>query len=120
MIIALSVMLFVLNLKVFSKDLGKIGQFLVNIFITVVILSATVFFVSGIHNINEDIECQSYITYYGEFNVSEYKEGYVTIKDQDKFITLSGRCDLPGGEYVGTIIYSQSSKHILDWEINAN
>ena len=120
MIIILAAVLVVVNIKLFSKDLGKVGQTIVNVFIIIVILSSTVVFVSRIYNINQDIKSQSYVTYYGEFTVSQYKEGYVTIKDQGKNINLSGKCDLPGGEYIGTIVYSQASKHILDWEESAN
>ena len=120
MIVALFIMLVVLNIKVFPRDLGKNDQIFVNIFVIVVILASSIVFTSHIYNLNQDIKSQSYVEYRGEFHVSEYKEKYVTFKDHEKNITLSGYCDLPGGEYVGTIIYSQSSKHLLDWEINTD
>ena len=120
MIVALSIALVIINIKVFSKDLGKLGKLLVNVFIIVIILCGAFTFISRIYNINQDIKLQSYVTYYGEFSVIEDRRGYVTLKDQGEKITLSGTCDLPGGEYVGTIIYSKSSKHLLDWGINYN
>ena len=70
MIIILAAVLVVVNIKLFSKDLGKVGQTIVNVFIIIVILSSTVVFVSRIYNINQDIKSQSYVTYYGEFTVS--------------------------------------------------
>lgn len=120
MAVALAVMFFVLNIKFFSQDFGKISRTLINMFIIAAILGATIFFSLRIHHLNQDIQSQSYVTYHGEFNVSEYNDGYVTFKDQDETITLSGRCDLPGGKYVGTVIYSELSKHLLDWEVNTD
>jgi hypothetical protein len=119
LIIALFAMLCVLNVKIFSQDFGPISKGLVNIFILVVIISSTVYFLFRIHYINQDINTQSYVIYRGEFIVSDYREGYVTLNDQNEAFTLSGRCDLAGGKYIGSVVYSQSSKYLLDWEIDA-
>ena len=109
-----------LNRKKFFEDLGKWGRALVNVFIIVAVVSATVHFSLRIYRLNQDIQDQSYITYYGEFYVSEYKEGSVTLTEGEDKITLSGKCDLPGGEHKGTIVYSKRSKHLVDWSASGH
>ena len=111
----LAVVFVLLNRKKFLDDLGKWGKALVNIFIVIAVVSATVHFSLRIYRLNQDIQDQSYITYYGEFYVSEYKEGSVTLSEGEDKITLSGKCDLPGGTYKGTIVYSKRSKYLVDW-----
>ena len=110
------VAIIVLNKKV-SKVKDKLDPILTIVLIIVFGLLGYFVFGTSINNLNQDIKSQAYVTYYGEFSVSEDRNAYVTIEVEGKSIVLEGRCDLPGGEYVGTIVYGQSSKHLLDWEI---
>ena len=118
-VILLAVVIF-LNVRGLFKDLKKIGKTIVNMFVVAVALASIIFFTSRIYSIKQDIELQAYVTYYGEFNVSEFRDSYVTLIDQNKTIALSGRCDLSGGDYTGTIVYSKSSKQLLDWDVETN
>ena len=117
-IISFIVLIFV-NKKAFSEeDMSKFGRFMINVVIVAVFLIFSFIDIYDIYKFNKDIKSQAYVTYYGEFNVSEYKEGYVSFEYQGKSITLSGCCYLPGGDYFGTIVYSRSSEHLLDWEVD--
>ena len=118
LILALSLILFMLNKKHFFNDMGKIGKIAVNIFVIAVILLTSFYFSFRIINLHKDIQEQAYITYHGEFEVSSFKESYVTLSGESGCLKLNGKVDLPGGEYSGTIVYAQNSKYILDWNVN--
>ena len=118
LILALSLMLFLLNKKHFFNDMGKIGKTAVNIFVIAVILLGSFYFSFRIINLHKDIQEQAYITYHGDFEVSSFKEGYVTLSGESGCLKLDGKIDLPGGQYSGTIVYAQNSKYILDWNVN--
>ena len=120
LVFVLAIVLLVVNIKLFSKDLGAIGRTLVNLFISVVIIAATAYFSLHIYHLQDDIQTQAYVSYYGEFSVSDDRNGYVTLKGGDHEITLSGKVDLSGGEYIGKIVYSEKSKHLLDWEVGGD
>ena len=118
LILALSLMLFLLNKKHFFNDMWKIGKTAVNIFVIAVILLGSFYFSFRIINLHKDIQEQAYITYHGDFEVSSFKEGYVTLSGESGCLKLDGKIDLPGGQYFGTIVYAQNSKYILDWNVN--
>ena len=118
LILALSLILFILNKRHFFDDLGKIGKTAVNIFVIATILLASFHFSFRIINLHKDIQEQAYITYHGDFEVSSFKEGYVTLNGELGHLKLDGKIDLPGGQYTGTIIYAQNSKYILNWTVN--
>ena len=118
LILALSLILFILNKKHFFDDLGKIGKTAVNIFVIAIILLASFHFYFRIINLHKDIQEQAYITYHGDFEVSSFKEGYVTLSGESGCLKLDGKIDLPGGQYSGTIVYAKNSKYILDWNVN--
>lgn len=118
LILALSLILFILNKKHFFDDIGKIGKTAVNIFVIAIMLLASFHFSFRIINLHKDIQEQAYITYHGDFEVSSFKEGYVTLSGESSCLKLDGKIDLPGGQYSGTIVYAQNSKYILDWNVN--
>ena len=118
LILALALILFILNKRHFFDDLGKIGKTAVNVFVIAIILLASVHFSFRIINLHKDIQEQAYITYYGDFEVSSFKEGYVTLNGESSRLTLDGKVYLPGGQNFGTIVYAQNSKYILDWNVN--
>ena len=118
LILALSLILFILNKRHFFDDLGKIGKTAVNIFVIATILLASFYFSFRIINLHKDIQEQTYITYHGDFEVSSFKEDYVTLNGEPGHLKLDGKIDLPGGQYTGTIVYAQNSKYILDWTVN--
>ena len=114
MILALAVVLVLIN-KSSLKDSGKFFKIFVNVFVIAVILFGTIHFVSHIYDINQDIKSQAYVTYRGEFSVSKYRDGYVTIEVDGKRVTLSGSGELPGGTYNGTVVYSKASEILLEY-----
>ena len=118
LILALSLILFILNKRHFFDDLGKIGKTAVNIFVIAIILLASFYFSFRIINLHKDIQEQTYITYHGDFEVSSFKEDYVTLNGELGHLKLDGKIDLPGGQYTGTIVYAQNSKYLLDWTVN--
>lgn len=118
LILALSLILFILNKKHFFDDIGKIGKTAVNIFVIAIMLLASFHFSFRIINLRKDIQEQAYITYHGDFEVSSFKEGYVTLSGESSCLKLDGKIDLPGGQYSGTIVYAQNSKYIMDWNVN--
>lgn len=115
----LAITFFLLHKKGFFNDLGKIGKTVVSVFVTAVILSGTVHFSLAIYRSYIDLDGQAYITYAGTFEVSSFKEGYITIKNEGSSLTLSGKADLPGGEYTGIVVYAQNSKRLLEWFITS-
>ena len=117
LIIVLAILLFILNKKHFFDDLGKIGKTAVNIFVIAIILLASFHFSFRILHLHRDIHEQAYITYHGNFEVSPFKEGYVTLSEESGHLKLDGKVDLPGGQYSGTIVYAKNSKYILDWNL---
>ena len=117
LIIVLAILLFILNKRHFFDDLGKIGKTVVNLFIVTIILLASVHFSFRILHLHRDIHEQAYITYHGDFEVSSFKEGYVTLSGESGHLKLDGKVDLPGGQYSGTIVYAQNSKYILEWNV---
>ena len=118
LILALSLILFMLNKNHFFDDIGKIGKTAVNIFVIAIILLGSFHFSFRIINLHKDIQKQAYITYHGDFEVSSFKESYVTLSGESGCLKLNGKVDLPGGQYSGTIVYAQNSKYILDWNVN--
>ena len=118
LILALSLMLFLLNKKHFFNDMGKIGKTAVNIFVIAVILLGSFYFSFRIINLHKDIKEQAYITYHGDFEISSFREYYVLLIDESGCLKVDGRIDLPGGRYSGTIVYAQNSKYLLDWNVN--
>ncbi len=118
LILALSLILFILNKKHSFDDLGKIGKTAVHVFVIAIILLAGFYFSFRIINLHKDIQEQAYITYQGDFEVSSFKEGYVTLSGESGCLKLDGKIDLPGGQYFGTIVYAKNSKYILDWNVN--
>lgn len=117
LILILAIILFILNKKHFFDDLGKIGKPVVNIFVVAIILFTSIHFSVRIFHIYKDIHEQAYITYNGDFEVSSFKEGYITLNDESGNLKLDGKVDLPGGNYSGTIVYAQNSKYVLDWNV---
>ena len=61
LILALSLILFMLNKKHFFNDMGKIGKIAVNIFVIAVILLTSFYFSFRIINLPKDIQEQAYI-----------------------------------------------------------
>ena len=118
LILALSLILFILNKRHFFDDLGKIGKTVVNIFVVAIILLESVYFSFRILHLYKDIHEQAYITYHGNFEVSSFKESYVTLNGESGHLKLDGKVDLPGGQYSGTVVYAKNSKYILDWNVN--
>lgn len=118
LILALAIILFTLNKRHFFDDLGKIGKTVVNIFVVTIILFASIHFSGRIFHLYKDIHEQAYITYHGDFEVSSFKEGYITLNSEFGHLKLDGKVDLPGGKYSGTIVYAQNSKYVLDWNVN--
>ncbi len=117
-ILALAIVIFILNKRHFFNDLGKIGKTAVNIFVVAVIFFGSFHFFVRIFHLYKDINQQAYITYHGDFEVSSFKEGYVTLKSESGDIKLDGGVELSGGKYTGTIVYAQNSKYILEWNVN--
>ncbi|MBE6531676.1 MAG: hypothetical protein E7679_06305 [Ruminococcaceae bacterium] len=117
LIIVLAIILFTLNKRHFFDDLGKIGRTVVNLFVVTIILLAGIYFSVRILHLYRDIHEQAYITYHGNFEVSPFKEGYVTLREKSGHLKLDGKVDLPGGQYSGTIVYAQNSKYILAWNV---
>jgi hypothetical protein len=117
LIAILVVAIIVLNKKV-STVKDKLDSIFIIVLIIVFALLGYSVFGTSIQNLNQDIKSQAYVTYYGEFSVSEDRNSYVTIEVEGKSVVLDGRCELPGGEYVGTVVYGQSSKRLLDVEID--
>ena len=118
LILVLAIILFTLNKRHFFDDLGKIGKTVVNIFVVAIILLASVHFSFRIPHLYKDIHEQAYITYHGNFEVSSFKESYVTLNGESGHLKLDGKVDLPGGQYSGTVVYAKNSKYILDWNVN--
>ena len=118
LILVLAIILFTLNKRHFFDDLGKIGKTVVNIFVVAIILLASVHFSFRILHLYKDIHEQAYITYHGNFEVSSFKESYVTLNGESGHLKLDGKVDLPGGQYSGTVVYAKNSKYILDWNVN--
>ena len=118
LILALSLILFILNKRHFFDDLGKIGKTAVNIFVIATILLASFHSSFRIINLHKDIQEQAYITYHGDFEVSSYKESYVTLNGESGHLKLDGKVNLPGGKYTGTIVYAKNSKYVLDWNVD--
>lgn len=118
LILVLAIVFLMLSKRNFFDDLGTIGKTAVGIFVVVIILLASVYFSVRIFRLNKDIHDQAYITYYGEFEVSSFKEGYVTLTGESDQVKLDGKVDLPGGKYSGTIVYAQNSKYVLDWSVD--
>ncbi len=117
-ILVLAIVVFILNKKHFFNDLGKIGKTAVTIFVVAVIFLGSFHFFVRIFHLYKDIHQQAYITYHGDFEVSSFKEGYVTLISESGDIKLDGRVELPGGEYTGTIVYAKNSKRILKWDVD--
>jgi len=117
LIFVLAIVLFVFNKRKIFDDLGKIGKTVVNLFVVAIILISSVKFSVRIFHLQKDIHDQAYITYCGDFEVSPYKESYVTLSGESGQLKLEGKVDLSGGEYYGTIVYAQNSKYILDWNV---
>ena len=118
LVLVLAIVLFEFNKRHIFDDLGKIGKTVVNIFIVAVILLTSVHDSVRIFYLYKDIHEQAYITYNGDFEVSPYKDSYVTLKSESGQLILNGRVDLPGGQYSGTIVYAQNSKYVLDWNVD--
>jgi hypothetical protein len=118
LILVLAIILFTLNKRHFFDDLGKIGKTVVNIFVVAIILLESVHFSFRILHLYKDIHEQAYITYHGNFEVSSFKESYVTLNGESGHLKLDGKVDLPGGQYSGTVVYAKNSKYILDWNVN--
>ncbi len=117
LVIVLAITLFMLNKRHFFDDLGKIGKTVVNLFIVTIILLVSVISSFRILRLCQDIHEQAYITYHGNFEVSSFKESYVTLSEESGRLKLDGKVDLPGGQYFGTVVYAQNSKYILDWNV---
>ena len=120
LIFVLAILLLTLNKKHIFDDLGKPGKAVVNVFVVAVIFLVAANFSIRIFHLYKDIHEQAYIVYYGDFEVSPYKERYVTLTSESGKLKLDGKVDLPGGEYSGTVIYAQHSKYVLDWNVNEN
>ena len=116
LIVALGALLIFMNKKFFD-DMGKVGKIIVNTFICVVLISTSIYV--GIHTYNavSDINNKAYIVYEGEFEISSYREGYITIFDGEKEISLTNNfTSLSSGKYTGKLVYAKKSRILLECE----
>lgn len=99
-------------------DFTKLQGIFSILLITTAIVAATINLSLGIYNVICDIDEQSTVIYEGDFEIASNNTGYVTLKNDGKSITLSGKCwGHRGGKYKGKIIYAEHSKRLLDWVI---
>lgn len=63
-----------------------------------------------------DMENDSYVTYNGEIEIGETKESYISIDYNGEKIYIKNRKRriTTSGEYVGTVVFSERSRILLD------
>ena len=113
--LVLAAFLLCMNVKGHLAKGKPLIKLLINSFVGGIVVAELIYFGISIGNIITDINEQSYIVYEGEFVVSEHNDGYTTIIVDGEKTTLSGEADLPGGTYLGEVVYGKNSKHAVDW-----
>ena len=105
-----------INKSDFYSNTKKWIKWVCNLFIVVVIVSASINFIMFSYNTQSDIENQSYIVYEGDFSFDHYRGNYVYIYEDGKRRTLTyedADC-FQGGTYTGKLVYAKKRGRILE------
>ena len=95
-----------------SKD-ERISDRIMLIVFSIAVLMPLVLFPLTIHAKQYDIQNQAYLTYEGEFEVVRKKAGanvFIYNEKGRKIQLDKNSCNLEGGIYIGSVVYSQKTK----------